>query len=147
MLVVHALSIALTLPFDSIGLARQNFNMQKLFKSFVDAWHGIRAGWSQRSVHIHMFIAFAVFVAGYFLQISRIEWFVVIVLVGVVWSAELFNTAIEDEANIMRDKLGAPYSVMGRAKDLAAGAVLIVAVTAAIIGLAIFLPKIAALIF
>lgn len=116
--------------------------MSKFFKTFVDAWHGIKDGIGQRNMRIHILIALAVFAVSFYLKLSTTEWFTVIILTGIVWSAELFNTAIESEANIMRDELGAPYSLMGRAKDLAAGAVLVLAITAAIIGITIFLPKI-----
>ena len=116
--------------------------MARLFKTFGDAWRGLKDGIGQKNMRIHIFIALAVIVVGLYLKLTKMEWFTVIILTGIVWSAELFNTALENEANIMRDELGAPYSVMGRAKDLAAGAVLVVAMAAAIIGVAIFLPKI-----
>jgi diacylglycerol kinase (ATP) len=116
--------------------------MSKFLKTFVDAVHGIKDGITQRNMRIHIVIAAVVFAAGFYLELSKMEWFTVIILTGMVWSAELFNTAIENEANIMRDELGAPYSIMGRAKDLAAGAVLVLAIAAAIIGITIFLPKI-----
>lgn len=109
---------------------------------FVHAFQGIKTGFGQRNMRVHGFVAVLVVLAGIFLRISTIEWFIVIFLIGVVWAAELFNTAIENEANIMRDTLGAPYSIMGKAKDLAAGAVLVVAIAAGIIGLAIFVPKV-----
>jgi len=114
--------------------------------SFVNAWHGIKEGLGQRNLRVHVFVSFIVVAAGLYFKISFYEWVTVIVLVGLVWAAELFNTSIEDQANIMRDELGAPYSLMGKAKDMAAGAVLVLAIAAAIIGLGIFLPKLISLI-
>ena len=116
--------------------------MPKFFKTFADALRGIRDGVGQKNMRIHIVIALVVFATAFYLKLSTMEWITVIILTAIVWSAELFNTAIESEANIMRDELGAPYSIMGRAKDLAAGAVLVLAIAAAIIGITIFLPKI-----
>lgn len=116
--------------------------MRKFLEGFVSAWHGIKDGFGQRNMRVHVIATIFVVAVGYFLRISKAEWFTVLILTGLVWSAELFNTAIENEANVMRDTLGAPYSIMGRAKDLAAGAVLVLALVATIIGVAIFLPRI-----
>src|SRR3989344_4377925 len=115
--------------------------VRKFLMGFVYAWHGIKRALSQRNMKFHAFVAAVVVLFGVFLQIAFVEWVVVIVLIALVFAAEMFNTAIENEANTMRDKLGAPYSLMGAPKDLAAGAVLVLAIAAAIIGLAIFLPK------
>lgn len=125
----------------------QNLGMKKFLMGFVNAFNGIKVGFGQRNMKVHGFVAIVVGVAGWYFGISRSEWFVVIFLIAAVWAAELVNTAIESEANIMRDTLGAPYSVMGKAKDLAAGAVLVVAIAAAIIGLAIFVPRVVGMIF
>ena len=116
--------------------------VKKFLMGFVYAWAGIKRALSQRNMKVHIFAACLVILFGFFFQISFVEWVIIIVLIALVFAAEMFNTAIEDEANIMRDQLGAPYSLMGKAKDLAAGAVLILAVAAAIIGLAIFLPRV-----
>ena len=120
--------------------------MKKFLMGFVYAFNGIKASFDQVNMRVHAAISVLVLLAGWFLNISTIEWFVVIFLIGVVWAAELFNSAIENEADIMRDTLGAPYALMGRAKDLAAGAVLVISLAAAIIGLSIFVPKLLLLI-
>lgn len=121
--------------------------MKKFLLGFVYAWRGIKDGLGQRNMRIHVIVTILVLILGFYFKISTPEWIVITILTALVWAAELFNTAIEDEANIMRDELGAPYSLMGRAKDLAAGAVLVIAVAAVIVGLAIFLPRVVNLIF
>ena len=106
------------------------------------AWNGVKLSLKQRNMKFHIFASICVVAAGLFFKITFAEWVTVIILIALVMAAEVINTAIEDEANIMRDELGAPYSRMGKAKDLAAGAVLILATAAAVIGAIIFLPRI-----
>jgi len=95
-----------------------------------------------RNMRFHLLMSFFVVGAGFFFDISLVEWFVIIILIAIVWSAEIFNTAVENAVNLLRDEAGVAYVLTGRAKDLAAGAVLVLAVAAAIVGLIIFVPKI-----
>ena len=74
---------------------------------------------------------------GYAWQGTRTEWTVVILCFGVVIAAELFNTAIERLVDLVSPER---HPVAGQVKDIAAGAVLVCAVAAAIIGLIIFIP-------
>ncbi len=100
--------------------------MYLLFKSQPNAW-------------IHLFAAFGVIVAGFILKLSISEWIFVTFAIGFVISAELFNTAIE----ALVDKVSPEQNpISGKVKDLAAGAVLVAAITAAVIGLVIFVPKV-----
>ncbi|MDA6987305.1 diacylglycerol kinase family protein, partial [Escherichia coli] len=64
-------------------------------------------------------------------------WTVVVLCFGVVIAAELFNTAIERLVDLVSPER---HPVAGQVKDIAAGAVLVCAVAAAIIGLIIFIP-------
>ena len=84
-----------------------------------------------------MIAAMAVIIAGIVLGITRTEWIMVVMCIGTVISAELFNTAIEKLVDLVSPER---HPVAGRVKDIAAGAVLICAVAAAIIGLIIFIP-------
>lgn len=79
----------------------------------------------------------AVIIAGIVLGITRTEWIMVVMCIGTVIAAELFNTAIEKLVDLVSPER---HPVAGRVKDIAAGAVLICAVAAAIIGLIIFIP-------
>ena len=97
---------------------------------------------SQQNAWIHLFIASFVIFAGLFFCISVTEWCFLIFAIGFVLSAEAFNTAIEELTNLVSPKQN-PKA--GTVKDVAAGAVLITAITAAIIGIIIFLPKVIAL--
>jgi len=73
----------------------------------------------------------------FFFGITRTEWIVIILCIGVVIAAELFNTAIERLVDLVSPER---HPIAGQVKDIAAGAVLVCAVAAAIIGIIIFLP-------
>lgn len=75
---------------------------------------------------------------SFLLQISNLEWLIVIFCIGLVLTAEIFNSAIEVLTDIVSPESN-PRA--GLVKDMAAGAVLIAAITSAIIGLIIFVPK------
>ena len=114
--------------------------MKKFFKGFVYAYRGIRATCKERNMRFHLFAAWVVIVAGIFFHLSRLEWAVIFICIGSVMAAEAINTAIESVCNVVRDELGAPYSSTRIARDVAAGAVLITALIAAIVGVIIFFP-------
>ena len=116
------------------------FSIRKRIKGFGYAFNGIYfLVKSQHNAWIHLIIAFLVIFAGVFLGVSAIEWCFLVFAIGFVLSAEAFNTAIEELTNLISPQQN---NKAGRVKDVAAGAVLITAVIAAIIGIIIFLPKI-----
>ena len=110
----------------------------KQLKSFLYALQGILHG-VQRESHMrfHLLAAVVVTLAGWWFGISRTEWCIVILCIGSVISAELFNTAIERLTDLASPTL---HPLAGQAKDTAAGAVLIIAIAAAIAGTIIFWP-------
>lgn len=115
--------------------------LYKVLKSFTYAGKGIASGFQERNMQVHGFLTVLVLFLGLFFRISLLEWILVIVMIGLVLAAELINTAIEEVCNCMRDELGLPYKSSQRARDVAAGAVLILAIVAAIVGLIIFFPR------
>lgn len=116
--------------------------IDKLIKPFSHAIDGWRCGLTERNIKIHLTVAVLVLLAGILCQISASEWLIVIILIGAVITAELFNTAIEEICNTITTKLKLQYSDTTAPRDLAAGAVLLIAVTAAVVGLIIFIPKV-----
>ena len=115
----------------------------KLIKSFKYAIEGIITSFKQeKNMKIHILIMICVIIAGILLKIEKIEWIICIILFGIVLSAELFNTAIEQAVDLAMPEKNEKAKI---AKDVSAGAVLITAITAATIGLIIFIPKIIAL--
>ena len=77
------------------------------------------------------------------LGLSAEEWRWVILAITIVWLAEAFNTAIERLADAVTIE---PNENIGYAKDVAAGAVLSAAIAAAVIGLTVFVPRLAPLV-
>jgi undecaprenol kinase len=116
----------------------------RLIRSFGHAFTGIGyALKTQANLRIHAAITLAVIAAALLLQISTIEWAILVVTIMIVMSAELFNTAIE----AVVDRVGSePHPLSKIAKDTAAGAVLSGAIGAVIVGVLIFGPKLLALI-
>ena len=93
---------------------------------------------------IHLVIAFIVIVVGLLLGLSTVEWAIIVLTIGYVLFAEMVNTTIER----MMDFIMPDFNpVVGMIKDIAAGAVLLSALIAVIIGAIIFTPKIVQLIF
>ncbi len=117
--------------------------MHRLIHSFSHAFAGIGHGLrTQGNLRIHVLAAGAVLIAGLFLQISTVEWAILAVTIMIVMSAELFNTAVEAAI----DRVGyEPHPLSKIAKDTAAGAVLIGAIGAVVVGLLIFGPRLLAL--
>ena len=107
-------------------------------KSFACALRGIAVLLrTQMNARIHLLATVLVVAAGFVFRISRGEWVPLAFAIGIVWIAEAVNTAIEALADrITRENDDA----IRRTKDVAAGAVLLAAITAAIIGLLILGP-------
>ena len=112
---------------------------KKLANSFKYAIQGFFQSFkSEQNMKIHILIMILVIIFGIWLKIDKREWYTCIILFGIVISGELFNTAIETTVDIAmpyRDKRAK------KAKDISASAVFVLAMTSAIIGLMIFIPK------
>ena len=119
---------------------QDRFSIKKRFKSFGYAFQGIvEAARSQHNLWIHIVAAFLVIITGFVINISTAEWLFLIFAIGFVLTAELFNSAIERFVDLVSPEKN---EIAGSIKDIAAGAVLVAAITAAIIGLLIFVPRI-----
>jgi diacylglycerol kinase len=94
---------------------------------------------SQHNAWIHAVATVVVVIAGFALHISRIEWCVIIITCAAVWTAEALNTALEFLADAVSKET---HPVIGQAKDVAAGAVLITAFAAFMVGVLVFGPYI-----
>jgi len=84
----------------------------------------------------------SVVAAGLFFQLSRGEWCWIVLAIAIVWTAEALNTAFEFLADAASPNF---HPVVKEAKDVAAGAVLVTAVAAVVIGAIVFLPHMAAM--
>ena len=94
---------------------------------------------SEPNAQIHLVATICAIVLGFVFSISLIEWCLILFAIGLVIAAEAFNTVIEKLA----DHLFPEYHETAKiTKDVAAGAVLICAIAALIVGIIIFLPKV-----
>lgn len=115
----------------------------KTKRSFKFAADGLLYAFkTQRNLRIHLFIALLIIIAGIFLQISFLEFSILILTIAVVISMELFNTAIEAGIDLVSPD-NQPLAKI--AKDLGAAAVLMFALASIIIGLLILGPRLLAL--
>ena len=111
-----------------------------LLKSFYYAFQGIKVNiLTERNLAIHFCVMLLVIVCGFTFKISTTEWLICILLFGFVITLELMNTAIETAIDICKPEINPKAKL---AKDTAAGAVLVVAIVAVIVGIIIFGPKI-----
>lgn len=117
----------------------EKFSWKKRAKSFVYAFAGIKCLLrNEHNAWIHCGAAVAAAAAGLWLGLSAMEWAAVVFCIGGVLAAEAFNSAVEALAG----RITQDYDeAVKRTKDLAAGAVLIMAVAAAAVGLIVFVPK------
>lgn len=116
--------------------------LKKRIESFKFAFQGIgHFVKSEPNVIIHLIAAVIAVSLGIFFEINITEWCLIVLAIGMVLSAEAFNTALE----YLTDLVSPDYhELAGKTKDVAAAAVLITAISAATIGAIIFLPKILA---
>ena len=98
---------------------------------------------SEENARIHALATLIVFFMAILLECSRLEWVILVLVVGFVWSAEIFNTAIEELVDLV-DIETTPNAK--RIKDASAGAVMISAMISIITGFMIFGPKLWSLI-
>jgi diacylglycerol kinase (ATP) len=114
-----------------------------IFRSLRHALNGcVRLFGTERNAKIHLVSFIIAVAAGFYFEIDRIEWMIILLASGAVIAAEAMNTAIEGTIDIVHPHHG---EKAGRIKDIAAGAVLIVTCAAIAMGIIVFFPKIKAL--
>lgn len=115
------------------------FKLQHRIGSFQYAFEGILFFFkTQHNAIIHLFATVFVIALGLFCHLSINEWLFIALATGFVWSAEIFNTAIEAIMDHLSPEI---HSKVKLIKDLSAAAVLVAAVTAVVVAAFIFIPK------
>ena len=123
---------------DELLDTKQEFSLEKRAKSFTHAGRGILVLFKTTpNVWIHIVALVVVMALGFYFRITTTEWIVLVFVCGFVLVSEAFNTAIEIDMNLTSPEYH-PYA--RDVKDVSAGAVLISAITAGIIGAIIFIP-------
>lgn len=117
----------------------EKFSTRNRFRSFSFAINGIVSLIkSEHNARIHLIAMVGVVVLGIFFKIDPVEWLFIVVAIGMVFLAELFNTAIERLADVVTPEWDEKIRLI---KDYSAGAVLVAAILAAVIGGWIFIPE------
>ncbi len=118
----------------------ERFSIRSRIKSFSHAMAGLRVFVvREHNARIHVVATIGVIIAGLVLNVTRTEAAILAIVTGLVWVAEIFNTCVERLADLITKERHPGIKIV---KDLAAGAVLTAAITAVIVGLFIFIPKI-----
>ena len=117
------------------------FKKQNFSNTFKNARKGMRLTLkSERNIRVHFFVGTLVLIAAYCLNFSITKFCIIIMAIAAVISAEMLNSAIEFSLDAIFHNR---YSRMvGMAKDIAAGAVMVVTISAVIIGFLLFAPPI-----
>ncbi|MBP5614758.1 MAG: diacylglycerol kinase family protein [Bacteroidales bacterium] len=121
----------------------EKFSIKKRIKSFSYAFAGLRVLFrEEHNARIHAVAAVLAVAMGFLFRISPMEWIAVVIVIGMVFAAEIINSSIERTADFVKAERDDRKRDI---KDLGAAAVLVCAIAAAVVGIIIFLPKISAL--
>jgi len=113
--------------------------MKARLRSFGFAFNGIKLVFGKEpNMNIHLILSALVVACGFYFNITFTEWIACILCIGLVVSLELLNSAIERLVDLVSPQ---KQPLAGAVKDIAAGAVLIAAICAAIVGCIVFIPK------
>ena len=115
--------------------------MNRIKKHLTSYPYSIRGIWIafryEHNMIFHLASAIAVLVVNSMLKVNQTEWLISLMLIGLAWMAEIFNTAIEKLSDRITKEQD---SLIGQVKDLASGAVLIICFFAAVCAVIIYLP-------
>ena len=110
--------------------------MNDFFKSFIYALNGIRTTVrEQRNLKVQGFVGLITVGAGFYCEITTIEWCLILFAIALVMGLEIMNSAIESLVDLVTRER---KPLAGKVKDIAAGAVLFASVIAVVIGLVVF---------
>jgi diacylglycerol kinase len=120
-------------------MKKQGFSISTRLTSFKHAWNGLRILIrEEHNAKIHFIMALLVILFAFYFRIKTSEWLAILFAIGFVLTTEIINTAIENICDLISPERNESIKTI---KDLAAAAVLISAITALVIGLIVFLPK------
>lgn len=123
----------------TFSLSHSRTTSRSWFRKFADAFRGLwRAVRTQTSFAVHVVVAGVVVAAGALFAVAAWEWCLLVLAIGLVLMAEIFNTGIE---SLARGPGSRRHPRLRDALDMASGAVLVAAITAAVIGLIVFGPR------
>jgi len=119
--------------------SQEGFSIRARVRSFRYALEGIAAFFqSEHNAWLHFMATIAVFTLATLVGVTRTELLALVFAIGFVWVTEMFNTCIERVMDYVSDQRHKDIKFI---KDLAAGAVLVAAITALVVGAVVFIPK------
>lgn len=119
----------------------------KLYHSFRVAIRGLWWAGGERNVRIHLGVFLLVVLGGLYFGLASWEWALVFLTSGLVVAAEVLNTAIEELSDVVKESENLSFNKTMRTRDIAAGGVLVAAITAVSVGILIFGPRVTQLVW
>ena len=118
----------------------KQFGLKRIISSIKNSWNGLKVAYkNEQSMYIHLTATVLLLLFSFFLKISMIQWLIVIGIIGLTLVVELLNTAIESTVDLVTKDF---HPLAKIAKDTASAAEFILTISAFIISLMIFIPKI-----
>ena len=120
-------------------MTTEKFSITKRLKSFGHAFNGLKTAFKgEHNLRIHLVAVILVVILGIYFKIEIVEWTILTLTIGFVIAMELLNSSIENLADYACKE---QHPMIKKVKDIAAGAVLVSAISALIVGLLVFIPK------
>ncbi|MBE6153323.1 MAG: diacylglycerol kinase family protein [Firmicutes bacterium] len=124
---------------------RKQYGFKRFLNSFKYAFNGFKYAYqNEQNLVIHICVTIVTVITGLIFKLNNIEWLFILIMIGLVFCAELINTSIEAVVDLVSPE---KHPLAKIAKDTASAAVLSLCVVAFIGGLCIFIPKIWGLFF
>ncbi|NCF75480.1 MAG: diacylglycerol kinase [Xanthomonadaceae bacterium] len=121
------------------------FNFKRAVKSFIYAFRGLKSVWkSEQNFRFHSITAILVLSLALILHIKRIDFIIIILLIGLVLILELVNTIFEKLIDILKPRI---HEYSKEIKNISSAVVLLAAFVSVIIGIIIFCPYFEKIIF
>lgn len=118
---------------------KRAFSFKRLKSTFKYAFKGLGKVYkNEDNMKIHVVVTILVIICGFLFKVSSLEWIILIFAIGLVIGAEVLNTCIENLVDLVTKDFN---KYAENAKDTAAAHTLVLSITAAIIGLIVFIPK------
>lgn len=132
----------------NLGLLKTR-KKQRGFKRFINsfkyAFNGFKYAYiNEQNLFVHVCVTIVTVICGFIFRLNNIEWLFVLIMIGLVFCAELINSSIEAVVDLVSPE---KHPLAKIAKDTASAAVLSLCIVAFIGGLCIFIPKIWGLLF
>jgi len=119
------------------------FRVGRLIKSFTYAWRGLfKTFHEEQNLRIQTVFALLAMALGLFFRISQGEWLALVLAIGLVLILEIVNSAVERVTDVLKPRIN---TYVKEIKDIMAAGVMLASITAAVVGLVIFIPHLLAL--